>query len=104
TRSALTTPTNKHLGYVTIIHPFHPWNGECFQILSRNLNNKNILNVRTSTGKKTIIPLDWTDRAEPSPYEVLGNLSPILSFPHLQQMVKLVASIDQATNDKGVDQ
>lgn len=90
--------------YVTVTHPFHPWNGQRFQILSRNPNNQNILNVRTSTGKKTIIPLDWTDRADPSPYQILENLSPILSFPHLQQMVKLVASLDQATNNREVDQ
>lgn len=50
------------------------------------------------------IPRDWTDKADPNPYQTLTNLSPILSFSHLQQLVKLVTNLDQAKNSKEVDQ
>jgi hypothetical protein len=45
--------------------------------------------------------MDWTDRADPSPHQICSDLLPILSFSHLQQLVKLVANLDQAVNKKG---
>lgn len=92
--------SNKYSGYATITHPFHPLKGECFQILStKNFNNKDILSLKTLYGA-IAIPRDWTDKANPNPYQALTNLSPTLSFFHLQQLVELLTNLDKTTNNE----
>ncbi|XGA08436.1 MAG: DUF5372 family protein [Wolbachia endosymbiont of Xenopsylla cheopis] len=94
-----TTPNSKQrLGYAIITHPFHPWKGQSFQISSLK-SRKNTLSLRTSMSCTTNIPRDWTDKADPNPYKTLTNLSPILSFSHLQQLVKLITNLDQAIKE-----
>lgn len=102
----LTAPkSSQYLGYVTITHPFHPWKGQSFQILStKNFNNRDIFSLRTLARGTVGISRDWTDKADPNPYQILTDLSSILSFSHLQQLVKLVTDLDQAKNSKEVDQ
>ncbi|MBA8757561.1 hypothetical protein HCR18_00185 [Wolbachia pipientis] len=93
--------SSQYSGYTTITHPFHPWNGQRFQILStKNFKNRDIFSLRTLTCGTIGIPRDWTDKADPNPYQTLTDLSPILSFSHLQQLVKLVTNLDQTTNNK----
>ncbi|APR97795.1 DUF5372 family protein [Wolbachia endosymbiont of Folsomia candida] len=101
----LTAPkSSRYSGYATITHPFHPWKGKSFQILStKNFNNRDIFSLKTLTRGTVGIPRDWTDKADPNLYQTLTDLSPILSFSHLQQLVKLVTNLDQAKNSKEVD-
>ncbi len=96
-----TLKSNKYSGYATITHPFHPLKDQRFQILStKNFNNRDILSLKMSTRGPIAIPRDWTDKADPNPYQTLSELSPILSFSHLQQLVKLITELDQAINKK----
>ncbi|MBA8756139.1 hypothetical protein HCR15_03385 [Wolbachia pipientis] len=90
----ITTPKyNKYWGYATTTHPFHPWKGQSFQISSTKKSDyRDILKVRVSTDGTIAIPRDWTDKADPDPYKTLTSLSPILSFSHLQELVKLIRS------------
>lgn len=96
--------SNKYSGYITITHPFHPLKNSRLQILStKRFNNKDILSLKTLTGSIVAIPRDWTDRADPNPYETLTNLSPILSFSHLKQLAELVNNLNQTFNRKRAD-
>nr|WP_253308956.1 DUF5372 family protein [Rickettsia endosymbiont of Ceutorhynchus assimilis] len=81
------------MGYATITHPFHPWKGQSFKVLSTGKSDgRDILRVRVSIDDIKAIPRDWTDRADPDPYETLTNLSPVLSFSHLRELVELIRS------------
>ncbi|MFP3031110.1 MAG: DUF5372 family protein, partial [Wolbachia sp.] len=96
---------NESLEYVTITHPFHPWKGQRFQIIpTRRCNDRDILNLKTLAGGIITILRDWTDKADPNPYKVITGSLPTLSFSHLQQLVKLVADLDQTANKKEIDQ
>lgn len=89
--------SSQYSGYTTITHPFHPWKGQRFQILStKNFKNRDIFSLRTLTCGTIGIPRDWTDKADP---QALTDLSPILSFSHLQQLVKLITNLDQAIKE-----
>jgi Family of unknown function (DUF5372) len=96
--------SNKYSGYTTITHPFHPLKNSRLQILStKRFNNKDILSLKTLTGSIVAIPRDWTDKADPNPYETLTNFSPILSFSHLKQLAELVRDLNQTFNKKKID-
>jgi hypothetical protein len=92
----------RYSGYTTITHPFHPLKGKSFQILStKNFNNKDILSLKTLAPRSVIsVPRDWTDKADPNPYEAFTDLLPILSFSHLQQLAQLIADLNQAISKK----
>lgn len=67
--------------------------GQRFKILSnKTFNNRDILSLQTLTQKTgTIaIPREWTDRADPNPYQDTTDSTAILSFLHLQQLADLV--------------
>jgi len=48
------------------------------------------------------VPLEWTDKAPPSPYEQLGIPPPILDFRCLAELVDLVQLLDR-DRKKGLD-
>jgi hypothetical protein len=41
------------------------------------------------------IPREWTDKAQPDPYEILENGPPILSCSCLLQLISLVSSLNK---------
>lgn len=96
--------SNKYSGYTTVTHPFHPLKDSSLQILStKRFNQKDILSLKTLTGSIVAIPRDWTDKADPDPYEILADLSPVLSFSHLKQLAELVANLNQIVHRRRID-
>jgi hypothetical protein len=79
-RSALTAQLDSSpLGWAEIRHPFHPLRGQSFPILKeRRVAGVDTLVLRELGGLgrgSFSVAREWTDRADPCPYQALG-LSP----------------------------
>ncbi len=73
-----------------ITHPFHPLQGQSFQILTtRKIAGREAFSMKTSQGVLSI-PREWTDKADPDPYRFLLTPPPILSFTQLRLMANLI--------------
>ena len=93
--------SNKTLGSATITHPFHPLHGKNFPILSiKKIGDNEIFSLAVSIYGVLAIPREWTDQANPNPYEFLSNKS-ILSVLHLEKLTKLINELKE--NKKKVD-
>jgi hypothetical protein len=94
--------SNRHLGYATITHPFHPLRGTSLKVLSsKTFNNRDILSLQGTTRGVIAIPRDWTDKGDPNPYSSLGDESlPLLSFAHLQQLADLISILGHASSEE----
>lgn len=46
--------------------------------------------LRASSGGSFVVPLAWTDRAEPSPWNALKKIPPSLDALHLWALVELL--------------
>ena len=81
----------KDLGCIIITHPYHPFSGKRFKILKiRKVSGIDTYIVK-GTGQGTFsIPRDWTNHADPDPYDDLDIANPILSFHCLFLLVDLV--------------
>lgn len=93
-RLELTTPnSSKYLGYATIRHPFHPFSGKRFKILftRKSSYGKYFLSLDNIKVGPLYIPIDWTDKAEPTLYDHISiSERPILSYSKLQELSKLI--------------
>jgi hypothetical protein len=49
------------------------------------------------------VPRDWTDKADPNPYQDITNFTPILSYFHLHQLTELVDTLSQIKSNSGID-
>src|SRR5260370_25719984 len=72
-RSARTAPErNSDLGWTEIRHPFHPLRGQRFQVLkARRIAGIDPLLLRELDCGSFSIAREWTDWADPSPYDSL---------------------------------
>ena len=59
-------------------------------------NNYDILSLQRESGEIITIPREWTDKADPNPYDSLLGSLPLLSFIHLQQLADLISTLDQS--------
>ena len=81
----------KDLGCITITHPFHPFSGKRFKILKiRKVSGIDTYIVQGTEQGTFAIPRDWTDHADPDPFNELDIAKPILSFHCLFLLVDLV--------------
>jgi hypothetical protein len=72
TVSANCTERNSHLGWAEIRHPFHPLRGQRFQVLkARRIAGIDTLLLRELDRGSFSIAREWTDWADPSPYNSL---------------------------------
>jgi hypothetical protein len=95
--------SNRYLGYATITHPFHPLRGMRFEILfCRTFNDRDIFSLKdTPEGIVPTIPRDWTDRADPDPYQFLCDYHfPTLSLLHLVHLADLINVLKQTKSQK----
>jgi len=77
------------LGSATITHPYHPLRGQAFAILKlRKVGGIQILSLCGSSGESLAVPLQWTDRGEPSPWSSLKKVPPFLYAPNLSALVE----------------
>ena len=82
------------LGSATIKHPYHPLRGKAFPILkTRRVGGVDTLILRGTACGTFAVPLAWTDRAEPSAWELLEREPPIFSAPFLWALVEQVDSL-----------
>jgi Family of unknown function (DUF5372) len=62
-----------HLGWAEICHPFHPLRGRRFQVLKeRRTAGIDTFLLRDPDHGTFSIAREWTDRADPTPYDALG--------------------------------
>jgi len=91
------------LGSATIKHPYHPLRGKAFPILKkRRVGGMDTLILSGTASGTFTVPLAWTDRAEPSPWELLEKDPPIFSAPFLWALVEQVDSF--TTQDANGDE
>jgi hypothetical protein len=82
---------SKDLGCIIVTHPYHPFKGKRFKILKiRKVSGIDTYIVQDSKQGTFAIPRDWTDHADPDPYDNLDIANPILSFHCLFLLVDLV--------------
>jgi hypothetical protein len=77
--------------------------GQRFKILSnKSFNHRDIFSLQTFTqGTCTLaIPREWTDKADPNPYQDTLDSAPTLSFVHLQHLADLVSILSQGVNNE----
>ncbi|MDX2506653.1 MAG: DUF5372 family protein [Gammaproteobacteria bacterium] len=55
--------------------------------------NVEMLTLQHESGSIINIPKEWTDLAEPNPYQTLNMKSTVLSYDHLTQLTELVSKI-----------
>jgi len=85
-----------NLGSTTITHPFHPLRGQQFPILkTRRVAGIDTVILKGTAGGTFAVPLAWTDRAKPSPWEAVGKNPPQLDVPSLWTLVELLDSLSQ---------
>jgi hypothetical protein len=91
------------LEWVEITHPFHPLRGQRFPVLkTRNLGGQDYFNLKGSSSGTFCILREWTDQADPDPFALRKTPPPVLSVPHLLELVRLFNSLDEpATLHRG---
>ena len=92
--SALTAHSNSSpLGWAEIRHPFHPLRGQSFPILKqRRVAGVDTFVLRGLEGGTFCVAREWTDRADPCPYQALG-LSPRFEATLLIELAKLLEQL-----------
>ncbi|MCA9247222.1 MAG: hypothetical protein KDA42_08915 [Planctomycetales bacterium] len=89
------------MGSVAITHPYHPLRGQQFSVLKkRRLGGMETLILRGTGGGTFSVPLAWTDRAKPDPWQAIGKNPPLLSAPSLASLVELLDLLS-AQDDNG---
>jgi hypothetical protein len=64
---------SEHLGWAEIRHPYHPLRGRRFPVLKqRRLAGVDTLILRELESGSFSVAREWTDWADPSPYDALG--------------------------------
>ena len=86
---------SSHLGWAEIRHPFHPLRGQRFEVLKkRRVAGVDTLILRVREHGSFSIAREWTDRADPSVYE-LFSLPPCRL--RAESLLELVTLLDPLT-------
>jgi len=97
--SSLTAQSNSSpLGWVEVVHPFHPLRGERFEVLkTRCVAGVATIVVRHPERGTCALAQEWTDWAEPSACPALDDerLVP-LEFESLLELATLLAHLENA--------
>ena len=82
------------LGWAEISHPFHPLRGRRFEVLKkRRVAGVDTLILRELERGTLSVPREWTDWADPSPYDSLTPPSHRLSADCLFELVALLDAL-----------
>ena len=83
-----------HLGWAEIRHPFHPLRGQRFQVLkARQVAGIDTLLLRELDRGSFSIAREWTDWADPSPYDSLGLPPQRLNADSLFELARLLEQL-----------
>jgi len=81
------------LGWAEIRHPFHPLRGRRFEVLKkRRIAGVDTLILRELERGTFTVAREWTDWADPSPYDLVGVSPQRLGA---ESLFELVALLDQ---------
>ena len=82
---------NLNLGWAEIRHPFHPFRGQRFEVLKkRRVAGVDTLVLRESKHGSFSVAREWTDQADPCPYDSLGLPPRRLEAEFLIELVTLL--------------
>jgi hypothetical protein len=82
------------LGWAEIVHPFHPLHGQRFEVLKkRRLAGVDTLILRELERGTLSIPREWTDWADPTPYDALTLPPHRLAADCLFELVALLDAL-----------
>jgi hypothetical protein len=88
------------LGWAEIRHPFHPLRGQRFEVLKvRRIAGLDTLLVRDVDRGSFSIAREWTDWADPSPYDALGLPSQRFDADLLVELVRLVEQLSRSKQE-----
>jgi hypothetical protein len=83
------------LGWAEIRHPFHPLQGQSFLVLKeRRVGGVETLILRNTEHGSFAVAKEWTDRADPCPYESIGL--PLAHFD-VERLLDLIELMEQLT-------
>ena len=88
------------MGSAAITHPYHPLRGQQFPLLKIRRIGGVETGMLLGTDGTFAVPLAWTDRAEPNPWQMIGKNPPLFSAQALASLVELVA-LFSARDDNG---
>ena len=82
------------LGWAEISHPFHPLRGRRFEVLKkRRIAGVDTLILRELERGTLSIPREWTDWADPTPYDALTRPPHRLAAECLFELVALLEAL-----------
>ena len=82
------------LGWAEIVHPFHPLRGRRFEVLKkRRVAGVDTLILRELERGTLSIPREWTDWADPTPYDSLTLPPHRLAADSLFELVALLDAL-----------
>ena len=102
-RSEQTAPVHSSAwGWAEIVHPFHPLRGQRFEVLKkRRIAGVDTLILRELERGTLSIPREWTDWADPTPYDALTLPPPRLAADCLFELVALLDALPASTPSPG---
>ena len=96
-RSERTALPSSRLGWIEIRHPFHPLRGQRFEVLKqRRLAGVDTLLLRHSERGSFSVAREWTDWADPSLSDLLGQPGQRLDAHALLQLVTFLEQLDSS--------
>ena len=85
------------MGWAEIRHPFHPLRGQRFEVLKkRRIAGVDTLILRELERGSFSVAREWTDWADPSPYDSLGFPPRRLDAESLFELAALLEHTDQS--------
>jgi hypothetical protein len=101
-QSQVTTPNDSTpLGWAKVTHPFHPRQGQSYQILkTRRVSGVETLILRDNPAGTFAIAKDWTNLSDPSSQADSDFIPLILHFDSLQGIVDIIKEIDKRGVEK----
>jgi hypothetical protein len=92
------------LGWAEISHPFHPLRGRRFEVLKkRRVAGVDTLILRELERGTFSVPREWTDWADPSPYDSLTLPPHRLAADSLFELVALLDALRPTPPPPGKD-
>jgi hypothetical protein len=87
-----------------ITHPFHPFSGQCFDLVSSHWSwGQEWVYFHDDKNRLRSVPVDWTSLCSPDPFVILSNGRAKFRLEdlfHLVRMVDKIGDSDQGQNSR----
>jgi hypothetical protein len=79
-----------------VTHPFHPWFGREFKLVTYRLNwGEDRVYFHDDAGELTALPARWTNVFPPDPFAVLSAGRSPFCFAQLLELARMIRHADQ---------